>query len=85
METSRSPARMPAATAGVCGLPSHDVVAPASVAGTTHCETEATTAPGCGVDTPWTVTRIVRRATPMSRFMVGPPSMTRTFFGTDNR
>ena len=76
---------MPAARAGVSGRPSHVVVAEYSVDGTTHCATDATSAPGWRVWTPWTVTRTVSRTTPMRRFMSGPPSITRTFFGTESR
>ena len=50
--------------------------------GTTHCETEATTAPGWAVATPCTVTSTVSSTTAMSRFIIGPPSMTMTFLGT---
>ena len=45
------------------------VASPTSVTGTTHCDTEATTAPGWAVATPCTVTRRVSSTTPMSRFI----------------
>jgi hypothetical protein len=85
MDRIRSPGRMPAASAGVSGWFVQVVASPASVTGTTHCDTDATTAPGWAVATPCTVTSRVSRKTPMSRFMVGPPSMTMTFLGTDSR
>ena len=85
MDTKRSPGRMPAASAGVSGWSVQVVASPALVTGTTHCDTEATTAPGCAVATPCTVTRRVSRTTPMRRFMVGPPSMTMTFWCTGSR
>ena len=82
MERMRSPGRMPATTAGVGGWSVHVVASPTSVTGTTHWDTDATTAPGWAVATPCTVTRRVSRTTPMRRFIVGPPIMTTTLRGT---
>ena len=85
IDTMRSPGWMPAASAGVFGWSVQVVASPALVTGTTHCDTVATTAPGCAVATPCTVTRRVSSTTPMRRFIVGPPSMTMTFLRTGSR
>ena len=78
---STSPGRIPASSAGAAGFPSQETSAGAS-AGTTHSETLCTVGVTEGRPMPQTSTTI--SSTEMSRFMVGPPSMTTSFFGTDS-
>jgi hypothetical protein len=85
IETKRSPGRSPAWYAGVLGsVGAQAVFVVAWAAGTTHSLTDATVAPSCGTCTPCTMTTPASRATAMRRFMVGPPSITTTFLGTDS-
>src|SRR6185312_13194557 len=80
----RSPGRSPALLAGATGslaVQAGGVVAPA-VCTVTHWETELI----CGVYSrmPYVVATPASSTTAMSRFIVGPPSMMTSFFGTDS-